>query len=174
MKKTINQDNNNENEEIPEGYNRVTEILAPYKTFAGVDDDVLEFAARRGTLVHYFCEMHALNMLIEKPPKDVKGYIESYKKWFDEYVEDVLFTEVRMNHSFYRISGQPDQVVVIKGSKSLILLDIKTPATKCRTWNLQTAAYRLMLREILGIQCDRRICLRLDKEGNFPKVDEFA
>ena len=79
MKKTINQDNNNENEEIPEGYNRVTEILAPYKTFAGVDDDVLEFAARRGTLVHYFCEMHALNMLIEKPPKErINGYADSH------------------------------------------------------------------------------------------------
>ena len=159
---------------IPEGYNRVTEILTPYKNFTGVAPSVLANATSRGSITHDFCELYALDMLIEIPPPHVNPFVESFKQWFDEYVDQVIMTETRINHPKYRISGQFDLLLKFKGSDALVLADYKTPETADKTWVLQTAAYMILLEDILGIKVDRRICVMLDREGKYPKVIEYT
>lgn len=168
MKKQDEEDN------IPKGYARVTEILMPYKDFSGIAPTVLDEAAKRGSLAHDFCELYALNMLIETPPPNVKNYVDSFIRWFDTYVEKVHSTEQRLNHSKYKISGKYDMIVQLKGSSDLVLLDIKTPQTADQTWILQTAAYKLMLRELKKIDVQRRMCLMLPKDGSDAKVVEYT
>lgn len=158
---------------IPEGYTRVTDLFAMYKTFDNVFPDVLSNAADRGDKAHHACELYALNMLIEQPSEDVKSYFESFKNWFDTYVSEVIYTETRLNHSKLFLSGQFDFLGKFKGSDDLVLVDYKTPQSHEISWRMQTAAYRYLIREIIGVDVERRISLRINKEGKAPTVKEY-
>lgn len=164
---------NKKPDEIPKGYTRVTEVLLPYKNFDNVLDHVLKGACDRGSLVHDFCELYALNMCIQSPPEEVKPYFESFTKWFDEYVSDVLLTEERISDPELFLTGQFDLLCKIKGSDEVVLVDYKTPEIHEISWRLQMAAYSYLLRERRGIKVDRRISLRLDKEGKPPHIVEY-
>lgn len=165
--------NNNENDIIPAGYTRVTEIFSPYKDFDNVSPEVLEFASARGTKTHAFCDLYALNLLIEKPPEEVKPYFDSYKYWHDNFVEETILTETRLNHPELFISGQPDWLGRLKGSDAIVLVDWKTPKAHELAWRMQMAAYKFLLRTVLGIEVDRRLSLRLSHEGKPPAVVEY-
>jgi hypothetical protein len=163
----------NLDDEIPKGYTRVTEVLAPYKNFDNVLPEVLAHASDRGDKVHDFCDLYALNMLIEKPSEEVKPYFESFKNWFDEYVDEVIYTEKRLSHPDLFLTGQFDLLCRLKGSPALVLVDHKTPKLHEISWRMQMAAYRFLIRELLGLEVDRRISLRLDSEGKEPKIVEY-
>lgn len=163
-----------QDDEIPAGYARVTEILKPYSGLDGIDDRVLARAADRGTRVHDFCELYARNLLIEEPDEDCKVYVEAFKEWFDNTVDDVVLIEERLNSPTYRISGKFDLLVKFKGDDALTIVDIKTPQSASKTWNLQTAAYRILLREVKGIEAERRGCLMLPNDSPTKRDAKFV
>lgn len=171
MKKT---NGPNYNEEIPKGYTRVTEVLTPYKNFDNVLPDVLHQAAERGSKVHDFCELYALNMLIEKPSEEVKPYFESFKFWYDQFVTETVMTEERLSDSELLLTGQFDLLCTIEGSEDLVLVDYKTPSVHEISWRLQMAAYSYLLRKLKGIEVKRRISLRLNDEGKPPSIVEYT
>lgn len=72
------------------------------------------------------------------------------------------------------LSGQIDMICVLKGESCLTLVDIKTPASPSPTWNLQTAAYRLLAWEELRADISRRFCLMLPKYGGKAKISEYS
>lgn len=154
------------------GYTRVTEVLSPYKTFDNILPDVLQNASERGDKVHLACELYSLNMLIENPCEEVKPFFESFKKWFDEYVTQVILTEHRLYDDGLFLTGQFDLLCRIKGSNENVLVDYKTPAIHEISWRLQMAAYKLLLNRA-GICVDRRISLRLSREGKAPVIVEY-
>ena len=154
-----------EDDVIPEGYIRVTDVLKPFTNLSHIDPAVLQNAADRGTRVHKYCELYAQNMLIEIPDLDCIGYVNSFKKWFDKNVDQVISLEKRLNHPEYKISGKYDLLIKLKGSDDIILIDIKTPQSPALSWSLQTAAYQLLIEEVLGTFVDWRFCLILDKKG---------
>lgn len=158
---------------IPKGYTRVTEVLTPYKDFDNISPDVLHQAAERGDKVHEFCELYALNLLIEQPSEEVKPFFESFKFWYDEFVSETVLCEERVSHPELFITGQFDLLCTLKGSDDLVLVDYKTPRAHEISWRLQMAAYRFLIREILGIQVKRRISLRLSHEGKPPAIVEY-
>ena len=160
--------------EIPEGYLRVTEVLTPFSTLGGIDPTILANAADRGSRVHAYCESHALGLFVADVDDDCKNYFEVFKVWFDDMVEKVLFTEERLNSHIYRISGAFDMIAILKGDSRPTLVDIKTPASPSTSWQLQTAAYQLLAKEVLGIDVERRICLMLPKYKDMVKVVEYA
>lgn len=162
-----------EQEEIPKGYDRVTDVLSPYKSFDGVDRTVLANAAARGALVHTFCELYALNLLIETPPDHVKPYFESFKLWFDTWVDKVVVAELRINDPEFRISGKFDMICKLKYSDNLVLVDYKTPLTYDKTWEMQLAAYRLLVHRNTNMRVDRTLCLKLDSEGKEATHREY-
>lgn len=160
---------------IPNGFTRVTEILKPYSKLDIIAPEVLANAARRGTRVHTYCEMHALNLFVDDYDEDCKNYVESFKSWYDLMVVKLHYNELRLNSAIYRISGKFDMIVQLKGDPTdcFTLLDIKTPSIPTMSWNLQTAAYRILIRDEMGITIDRRICLMLPKDGARERVIEF-
>ena len=162
------------NEDIPPGYARVTEVLKPYTSFDGIDPIVLAKAADRGTRVHKYCELYTQNLLIEKVDEDCRPYVNSFIRWFDAMVEDVWVSEMRLSCSKYLITGKLDLVVTIKGDLAETLVDLKTPQQASPSWQLQTAAYRYLMRASQGIDIPRRVCLVLDREGKLPKLVEYT
>lgn len=163
-----------EKDKIPAGYLRVTQVLSPFTRFDGIDPLVLAKAADRGTRAHKFCTMYALNLLVVDVDEDCKGYVESFKQWFDDNVVRVLMASNRLNSSQLRLSGELDLVCLLKGDCGPTLIDIKTPANEASSWQLQTAAYMILLRDVLQYQVDRRMSLMLPRDGNRAKVVEYT
>ena len=161
-------------DEIPSGYTRVTDILSPFNNFSGIDPETLAAAADRGTRVHKLCESYALGLFIVHVDEDCKNYFNAFCKWFDEYVEEVICAEKRLNSPTYLISGKFDLIVRLKGDKRLVLLDNKTPQTPSKTWKLQTAAYKHLILECLDKVVERRICLMLPKHGPNIRIIEHT
>ena len=159
---------------IPPGYARVTEVLEPYISFNQIDPVILQKAADRGTRVHKYCELYVQNLLIEKVEEECKPYVDSFIQWFDTMVQELWVSEMRLSCSKYLISGKLDLIVTIKGDKSETLVDLKTPQQASQSWQLQTAAYRYLMRVSQGIDIPRRICLILDREGKLPRIVEYT
>ena len=65
-------------------------------------------------------------------------------------------------------------VVTIKGDTRETIVDLKTPQQASLSWQLQTAAYRYLMRASQGIDVSRRVCLILDREGKMPKLIEYT
>lgn len=149
--------------------------MSPYNDFSKVPPQTLENAQRRGSLTHDFCELHALGLLIEPIPDEIKGYFESFENWFDTYVDTVINTEERLYHEEYLLTGQYDMLCTLKGAPNdLVLIDYKTCYLYSKTWQVQTRAYTMMLERTRSLHDIRRIALKLDKDGNFPKLSEFT
>ncbi len=165
----------NENDDIPTGYNRVTEILEFYTNFSGIDPLTLANAADRGSRVHKYCEMYALNLFLSDIDEDCKNYFNSFKEWYDSFVVKLLYNELRINSEKYLLTGKFDLIVQLKGDPEdcLTLIDIKTPASSSLTWPLQMAAYSMLLREEKKVLVSRRIVLMLPKHGEKAKIIEY-
>jgi len=171
----------NEPDLIPDGYLRVTTVLSPFVSFDHIRPDVLANAADRGTRVHKFCEaytkarmLHAHNFVIDTADDDCKPYLSSFVAWYESVVDCVIYNELRLNCPKIKVSGQFDLLCRLKGDDSLVIIDFKTPQQSAISWQLQTAAYRYLLRSVKGEEATRRISLILDKEGGMPKVCEYT
>jgi hypothetical protein len=151
---------------IPEGYTRVTDILKPFSKLDQIDPVTLKKAADRGTRVHKFCTLYALHMLIVDVDEDCKGYFESFKNWFDSTVEGISVRPQRINSPTLMISGEYDLIVKLKGDDGVTLVDLKTPATHSKTWQLQTAAYKMLIEDEICLPVDRRAVVQLKKDGS--------
>lgn len=175
---TIHLNDNKLNEDVvPEGYMRVTECLKPFSKMDLIDPEILNNAADRGSRVHKFCELYANNMLFEDIDEDCKNYVEVFKRWFDQRVEKVIFSEKRINNDSLKLSGCIDLAVFLKDSEFPCIVDIKTSASQSMTWPLQTAAYRMLLlmeKKLLPVANVDRMVLMLPKNGRKAKeVEHF-
>ena len=163
-------------DKIPFGYARVSEVLSYYKDFSSVDKETLKRSQEKGTLAHDYCEFYALNLLLQEPENHVKGYVKSFKNWFDQYVTELVGTEERLLWEELRITGRYDMIVKIKGSDENVLIDIKTSKTHSNTWPLQTAAYVFM--KTLSLRKNsvvfRRATLMIKQDGSEAKFTEYT
>lgn len=160
--------------EIPAGYLRVTDVLKPFSTLHLLDKQMVDRAADRGTRAHKFCELYALNLLVMEPDEDCKFYVEGFIKWFDIMVSEVVMSEKRINSEKYKLSGAFDFLVRINGDKGLTLMDLKTPQSKSISWQLQTAAYRMLIQDELCVEVERRAVLMLPKEQGYASFLEYT
>lgn len=159
--------------EIKPGFFRVTDVLKHLNNFDHIDPHVLQRAADRGKRVHDLCEKHNLDLPTEKIDEDCKNYFENFKEWHKNSIKEVLHTEMRVYSNTRKLTGQIDMIAIIKGDTKPSLIDIKTPLNPSITWQLQTAAYKLILDESLNIQVERRLCLLLPKYGTNVRVHEY-
>lgn len=157
---------------IPKNYARVTSVLNPYTNFSGIRPEVLEYAANRGERVHNYCEAYAKGLFLAEIDEDCKNYVEAFERWFDKAVVEVLQLEIRMNCPVMRLSGKCDMIVKIKGDDHFTMVDLKTPLSESKTYRLQTAAYVMLAKSVLNIDCERRMCLMLPKKDAKAKVAE--
>lgn len=151
-----------------------TEILSPYSGLENVPEKYLTIASERGTRVHTYCASIALGEWIPSPEDDVKGYIESFKKWFNLFVNEVLLCEEEIEDKDLGYCGHPDLVVLSSKLNGIVLIDLKTPTSVKSTWGAQLAAYAQIIEKKKNINIGRLGSLRLKSDGRMAKFDEFT
>jgi hypothetical protein len=149
----------------------VTSVISPWVDFSHIPPDRLELASERGTRVHTACAAFAMGF----PPGGLQegdhGYLQSFEQWFFTVVQDVILVEERLVHEALGFHGQPDLVIRAR-SGEVMLVDLKTPLVKSKSWRVQMAAYRELC-IVNGYKIDRAGSLRLDPEGKPPKCDWY-
>lgn len=150
----------------------VTTVLAPYQDFSGVPASVLLAAADRGSRVHAICAAISRKLFVPAVPEDCAPYVASFKGWFGTAVAKTVAVELEYSCDLYGYMGHPDGIYLLKGDDGLTLVDIKTPQAAVRIWKMQLAAY-WHLAEKAGLDVRRALCLRLDKDGKRPRIDEL-
>ena len=144
----------------------VTRVLGAFSDFSAIPAHVLQAAAERGTLVHDICERYVLGKLFMPSliPAHVLGYFNSFKIWFDQYVDRVFFVEQTFEDPVYGFRGRIDLGCSIRG-EGVFVVDYKTPILEGSGWCGQLAAYRHLWR--LGSpELDiKGMSLRLDAAG---------
>jgi hypothetical protein len=105
-------------------------------------------------------------------PDEYRGYFESFKKWAESVIDEVILVEKRLIDERLGYCGKPDMVVKLKGDKWLSLPDIKTGQATMRAWQIQSAAYR-HLAKVNGIETSRGFPIRLKEDGSgiLPIID---
>lgn len=165
-------------DEIPEGYVRISHILSPYSKYDEIPEDVLKKAADRGTMIHKLCELHMKGEYVP-PPLEHQGYFDSFCLWYDgmSLVLNDLKIEQRLNNALLRISGRYDFAAKLGPECNHTIFDIKTSSSTQRLWGPQLAAYKWLfnkdLPNILTQHAERRIVLHLQKDGKIAKVIEY-
>lgn len=163
----------------PTQYPSVTEIISPYVNFSGIPPAILQAACERGTMVH---DAVAGLLMDDFPsiPDTISGYIESFERWRDAMVADVLLVEERLSDERLGYTGQIDLVARIQGDDCWTVIDWKTAVTGYAAWAVQTAAYRELVitnHNILDLKqmpILRRMSIRLRKDGRKPAVTEYT
>ncbi len=149
----------------------VTEVLNPWSDFSRIPAAVLEAAAARGTAVHDVCATIARGLPVMNQPPETIGYVDSYKRWFDLMVDEVLFVETRLVDFDFGYTGEPDLVIRAK-NQEVILIDNKTPVQLVKSWQLQCAGYFNLVSK-QGITPARSGSLRLDHNGGIAKMQYY-
>lgn len=150
---------------------RVTSILAPFMDFSMVPPDVLQAAAERGTEIHQFCAGYALGIWSQVTPLEIAGYCDSFRKWFDNYVVEVLAVEEEVVHPAFGYIGHVDLIATVAGirpKQTVCVIDYKSPVTASRSWNCQIAAYLEASKE--RYRTEVAGALMLKKDGSLPKM----
>ena len=150
------------------GLPSVTDIIRPYIN----SDWFTEESSKRGSAVHASCAAYLLKLYAPPLQDEYRGYFESFKRWADAVIEDVILVEKRLIDEKLAFCGKPDMVVKLKGDKGFSLPDIKTGQATLRAWQIQSAAYRHLAR-VNGIETSRGFPIRLKEDGSgiLPIID---
>jgi len=146
----------------------VTQILSPYVDFSKVPEHILSWATKRGKTVHNICAAICQGLWFPSVPSECVGYVESFQRWFERYVEEVVFVEKRFYHPIYQYSGQIDLYVKLE-KIGYAVIDNKTPIVDDPTWKGQMAGYAELLKTNKH-QLDKIGTLQLDPNGKVPKM----
>jgi len=150
---------------------RVSSALEPYVDFGGASVSRVQYAAERGSDIHAIClDYMAVNLWYPHAiPVEFQGYTNSFQIFLDQMVEEVKAVELRLYDDLYQYTGKLDLIVVMK-HEGLVLLDLKTPLKRARTWAAQLAAYgNLARKDSFPIPRGRLGSLQLDPGGRRPK-----
>lgn len=153
-----------------ENYLRVTNVLYPFTDLHKIDAGVLARAADRGTRVHKICEAIMTGLGDFGTEEDVKGYVESFKKWWGEG-KDVVEIEKRFWCDTHAITGQVD--FIMNTDEGLAIVDIKTSSKPSKTWPIQGSAYYYLAR-LGGFDIQKIFFLHLKKDGKEPNLISYT
>jgi hypothetical protein len=150
------------------GYPSVTQILKPFIN----TDWFTQEHADRGTIVHDYCHQYlAGEWFMPALPPEYQGYFDSFRRWADQAIDDVILAETRLIDPVYGFCGQPDFIGRIYGDPAPVLLDWKTSQAYQRWFALQGAAYRLLAKTDKKIETTRAGSVRLKADGSGALVD---
>ncbi len=148
----------------------VTQVIP--SDFSMVDPDVLDIACERGKIFHRAMMNYANGVWVAKLPNNVQLYFDSGRRWFDKYVDKVIFVEKEFVHSKYKYVMHPDLVAIIVGNILPSVIDYKTPAAYFeKQWSAQLAAYYFGIEESEKIELDGAISMRVKKDGRDAKAN---
>jgi hypothetical protein len=136
------------------------------KIIAVAGEEVVANAARRGSLVHGYCELldHDPYMDLGSVPEWIRGYVAGYARFVRETGFRPDLIEEPVVSSAYRFAGTVDRVGNL-GTKPYVI-DLKTPAAASPSWAVQTAGYAIGVEEQYGVRAGRA-CLQLKSNGTY-------
>ena len=148
----------------------VTRALKIIAQSYGPDDDVIEAAGIRGTLVHSACAAYATGYF-PCVSLEVDGYVESFRTWFDANVDRVAMEpEIYLEDAKLGFYGHSDFGHLILKNGINALIDVKTPLQYRKTWALQLAAYHHLVRRVAKVNIIKPGVLMLDPDGGPAKL----
>ena len=166
-----------EEEEIKEGYTRVSQILSQWDKFSFIDPTVLERKRLIGINVHAGIDSH--NKGIPAYMSDDEGgqYFKSFLLYQRKERLAIINSEFRMYDDELMITGKIDGLLSYPGydQDKHILVDWKTSSTRDDLmWEMQANFYMYLLK-MNGVDHVSDICrfVKLDKDGGLPKVYEY-
>jgi hypothetical protein len=83
--------------------------------------------------------------------------LDLLRVWLDRNLVEVLHVEETMASPSMKVAGKPDLVCRLRGHKLPTIVDYKTGKGVYEGDRLQQAAYRAIVREWVGLTCDRLI-----------------
>ena len=149
----------------------VTEVLKPWADFSMIPPHILDAAAVRGTATHDVCATIARGLPVLSVPQNIEGYVASYQRWFDFFVDEVLLVEERLTDLDFGYHGEPDLIIKAKHAE-IILIDNKTPVQLLKTWQIQCSGY-WNLASKHGITANKCGSLRLHPDGKIAKMEFY-
>lgn len=149
----------------------VTTVLGVFADFDVIRDEVLEAAKLRGSGVHAAAAAYASGLYVQPLPKDWQGYFDSFRRWFDLYVDEVIFVEERFHNEQFYFHGKPDLGAVLMDGRRVVV-DYKTPAAEMPTWKSQISAYCDLAEDYYGPHFDG-MSLRLRRDGKPAKANVY-
>ncbi len=153
-----------------ENYTRITTILYPFSGLKDIDQDIVQNAANRGTNVHNVCEGIASGLGEHGVYDEIKGYVESFKKWWS-LGHDVITIEQRFWDDDLQITGKCD--FITRKGDDLTIVDLKTSYKPSKTWQIQGCAYAYLAKKY-GHEIKNIHFIHLDKHGNEPRIYEYS
>lgn len=118
----------------------VTTILKPLTDLSAIPRDVLQYAADRGTAVHYGTELYDTDQLDwDSLTDELVPYIEAWAEFRAITGFRPELIEARVFHPGLFYAGTLDRTGIINGERAI--LDIKTSKTMYPTVGMQLAAY---------------------------------
>ena len=152
-----------------DNYIRVTKVLYPFSGLEKVNQDIVAYAAERGTKVHKICESIMQGLGEFGVTDELWGYVESFKKWWSQG-QTVIEMEKRFWDDDEEVTGQVD--LIIQTEEGLAILDLKTSYKPSKTWPAQGSAYAYLAKKD-GYDIKKIYFLHLNKHGKEPKLYEY-
>lgn len=152
----------------------VTQIMKPLSEhkYKGIDEEILNRAAERGTDVHSAIEFFG-RYGIQECTKEAKPYFDAFLAWHEDYKPQIISNESATYHTSLMYAGTVDLLAVIAGK--LTLVDFKTTAAlNDMLTTVQLEAYRRAL-DTHGIRIEQKAILQLkpDRSYTFKVYDLF-
>lgn len=151
----------------------VTEICGLLNNWGDINPAILMQAARRGTVVHEYCELVDYGVDedgIECEP-ELAGYVIAYMRFLRDYKPLWEMVEQKVYSDQFGFAGTLDRFGTIDGKP--VLLDIKTSSSVNKLqkiiWACQLSAYVLLLAK--EDQDIRRWNLVLKRDGKYQIID---
>lgn len=147
----------------------VTTIMKPLSSvlYRGVDEELLNRAAQRGTAVHNAIENY-IKFGIEDIADEYRGYFEAFLKWYREKDVQPIATESIVYHKTLRYAGTADMPAIVDGR--IICVDFKTSASVNKMLTgIQLEAYAKAY-ESHGFGFDGKAILHLKANGTYSWV----
>lgn len=145
-------------------YPRVSDIIGKQteQERRSIPLDVLANACIRGTKVHDYCAASLKSLWLPEVEPEYKPYLDAFTIWAEENIYQTLYSNIRLYEDQKKFSGEYDAIVVLKHSKQIALIDIKTSSVASKSWPIQLAAYKHLC-EINGYEIETVLNLHLKK-----------
>lgn len=147
----------------------VTRILKPIsqEIYKGINQNVMDKAAARGTEIHFAIELYSEYGVIEIDD-EYKPYLDAYIQFKQDFNHKPLKNEYRVYSELYDYCGTFDNLGTINAIETLI--DYKnTSVLHDKLVGLQLSAYRQALKEE-GIIVNQAGCLQLKPNGKYKFI----
>ena len=146
----------------------IGEVLGGYEDIA---PEILEFAAKRGTMVHELCDMEDdHDVLEESVAPELAGYLAAYRAFLRDFAPHWTHRELKMSHPSGHV-GTLDRygMVVRAGFPDIwVLSELKTTATIMPQVDIQLTAYEDLLKQ-QGLLCDELWAIQLRPNGTYRR-----